>query len=359
MTTMRAWRTHRYGPPSEALQLDEVEVPEPGPGQVRVRVQAIPLNLNDLERITGGPMLVEPELPSSPGMEVFGIVEAAGHGLEPDAWLGKRVAAMPLQAHGGWAEHALCNAISAYEVPDTIPLPGAAALYFPFHLAWLGLMDRALLQADETVLIHAAAGGSGSAAIQLAKHFGAQVIATAGGPEKGALCRKLGADVVIDSRADGFLEKLVERVLIETAGRGADVVFDNVGEAVFDASIKATAYDGRYLMMGFASNKAVADEPWIVPRQILMANIRLCGVTLAYADDGLRSLVKQAMGWNLASGRQGAAIMHEIVALVEQGAVSPVVGDVVRFEDLPAAITAMADRKTSGRVIAVLEEDDP
>ncbi|MGN6694802.1 MAG: quinone oxidoreductase family protein [Aquihabitans sp.] len=356
MSTMRAWRTHRYGPPLEALQLDQVEVPEPGPGQVRVRVQAIPLNLNDLERITGGPMLVEPELPSSPGMEVFGIVEAVGLGLDETEWIGKRVAAMPLQAHGGWAEHALCNAVSAYEVPDTIPLPGAAALYFPFHLAWLGLMDRALLQADETVLIHAAAGGSGSAAIQLAKHFGARVIATAGGAEKGALCRSLGADVVIDSQADGFLDALLERVLLETDGRGVDVVFDNVGEAVFDASIKATAYDGRYLMMGFASNKAVADEPWIVPRQILMANIRLCGVTLAYADDGLRSLVKQAMGWNLASGRQGAAIMHEVVGLVEQGAVRPVVGDVVRFEDLPAAITAMADRRTTGRVIAMVEE---
>jgi NADPH2:quinone reductase len=356
MSTMRAWRTHQYGPPLQALHLDDVEVPEPGPGQVRVRVQAIPLNLNDLERITGGPMLVEPELPFSPGMEVFGIVEAVGQGVEEPPWVGKRVAAMPLQAHGGWAEHAVCNAVSAYAVPDTIPLPGAAALYFPFHLAWLGLMDRAQLQADETVLIHAAAGGSGSAAIQLAKHVGARVIATAGGPEKGALCRELGADVVIDSRHEGFVEQvLLERVLAETDGRGVDVVFDNVGPAVFDASIKATAYDGRYLMMGFASNKAVADEPWIVPRQILMANIRLCGVTLAYADDGLRSMVKQAMGWNLASGRQGAAIMHEVVDLVQQGAVRPVVGDVVRFEDLPAAITAMADRQTTGRVIAMIE----
>jgi NADPH2:quinone reductase len=355
MATMRAWRTHEYGPPLDALQLDEVDVPEPGPGQIRVRVQAIPLNLNDLERITGGPMLVEPERPFSPGMEVFGVVEACGHGVDEVAWIGRRVAAMPLQAHGGWAERALCNAVSAFEVPESIPLPGAAALYFPFHLAWLGLMDRALLQADETVLVHAAAGGSGSAAVQLAKHFGARVIATAGGPEKGALCRELGADVVLDSRADGFAESgLLEQVLAETDGRGVDVVFDNVGEAVFDASVKATAYDGRYLMMGFASNKAVADERWIVPRQVLMANIRLCGVTLAYADDDLRSLVKAAMGWNLASGRQGEAIMREVVGLVEQGAVRPVVGDVVGFEDLPAAITAMAERSTTGRVVALL-----
>lgn len=354
--TMRAWRTHAYGPPLEALQLDTVEVPQPGPGQVLVRVQAIPLNLNDLERIQGGNMMVEPELPYSPGMEVFGVVEACGKGVPADEWLGRRVAAMPMQAHGGYAERAVCNAASAFEIPESIPLPGAAALYFPYHLAWLGLVDRAQLQRDETVLIHAAAGGSGSAAIQLAKHLGAKVIATAGGPEKGAVCRELGADVVLDSRADGFAESgLADAVLAETDGRGVEVVFDNVGEALFDASLKAIGYDGRYLMMGFASNKAVADEPWIVPRQILMANIRLCGVTLAYADDGLRSLVKSAMGWNLASGQQGAAIMREVVALVEQGAVRPVVGEVVGFEDLPAAITAMADRATTGRVIALVD----
>ena len=353
--TMRAWRTHAYGPPLEALHLDVVAVPEPGPGTVRVRVQAIPLNLNDLERIRGGNMLVEPELPYSPGMEVFGVVDAVGDGVDPQAWLGRRVAAMPTQAHGGYAERAVCNAVSAFEVPASIALPGAAALYFPFHLAWLGLVDRADLQAGETVLVHAAAGGSGSAAVQLAKHLGARVIATAGGSEKGDLCRELGADVVLDTRTEGFAESgLAAAVLAETGGRGVDVVFDNVGEALFEASITATAYNGRYLMMGFASNKAVADQPWIVPRRILMANIKLCGVTLAYADDGLRELVKSAMGWNLAPGELGAQVMREIVALVEQGAVHPVIGEVVAFEDLPRAITAMAERATTGRVIAMV-----
>ncbi|WP_421121536.1 NADPH:quinone oxidoreductase family protein [Aquihabitans daechungensis] len=355
--TMRAWRTHEYGPPLEALRLDTVPVPAPAAGQVLVRVQAIPLNLNDLERIQGGNMMVEPELPYSPGMEVFGVVEACGEGVAADEWIGRRVAAMPLQAHGGYAEYAVGNAVSAFEVPDSIPLPGAAALYFPFHLAWLGLVDRAHLQPGETVLIHAAAGGSGSAAIQLAKHLGARVIAAAGGPEKGERCRELGADLVLDSRVDDFAESgLADAVLAETGGRGVDVVFDNVGEALFDASLKATAYDGRYLMMGFASNKAVADEPWIVPRRVLLANIMIGGVTLAYADDGMRSLVKTAMGWNFASGEQGAAIMREIVGLVERGAVRPVVGQVVGFEDLPAAITAMAQRTTTGRTIALMED---
>src|SRR3954470_23893181 len=166
--TMRAWRTHEYGRPLAALHLDQVDIPVPAPGEVRVRVQAIPLNLNDLERITGGNMMAEPELPYSPGMEVMGVVDACGDGAE--SWQGKRVVAMPKGANGGFAEHAICPAASTFDMPASIPLPGAAALYFPFHLAWLGLFDRAELQAGDSVLIHAAAGGSGSGAVQLAKH---------------------------------------------------------------------------------------------------------------------------------------------------------------------------------------------
>jgi NADPH2:quinone reductase len=126
---MRAWRTHEYGArPTDVLKLDTVPIPEPQAGEVRVRVQAIPLNLNDLERITGGNMMVRPELPYSPGMEVMGVVEACGEGAE--GWQGKRVVAMPRGANGGYAEHAVCPVVSAFEMPDEIPLPDAAALYF-------------------------------------------------------------------------------------------------------------------------------------------------------------------------------------------------------------------------------------
>src|SRR5215813_3898626 len=203
--TMRAWRTHRYGPPHEVLALDRVPIPTPGPGELLVRVHAIPLNLNDLERITGGNMMVRPELPYSPGMEVMGVVDACGDGAAD--WHGKRVVAMPRGAIGGYAEYALCPVASAFEMPAAIPLPDAAALYFPFHLAWLGLFDRADLRAGEDVLIHAAAGGSGSAAIQLAKHRGARVFATAGTDAKLDLCRELGADVTINYREQDFAEK--------------------------------------------------------------------------------------------------------------------------------------------------------
>lgn len=347
--TMRAWRTHVYGPPLEALRLDVVDQPTPDAGEVRVRVQAIALNLNDLERITGGPMMVEPELPYSPGMEVLGIVDACGEGT--DTWLGRRVVGIPKGASGGYSEYAVCPVVSTFEMPESIPLPDAAALFFPFHLAWLGLFDRAGLQPGETVLIHAGAGGSGSAAIQLAAHRGARVLATAGTDEKVELCRSLGADVAINYSTTSFAEV----VLAETANRGVEVVFDNVGEAVWEASLQCTAYNGRYLMMGFASNKAVADEPFVVPRRLALGNIKLCGVLLAYATDDLAEIVKTAMGWNFPSGRLGEDIMREVVQMVEQGHVRPVIGDVVGFEDIPSAITAMAERRTTGRTIVLVD----
>jgi NADPH:quinone reductase len=347
-STMRAWRTHEYGQPLEVLRLDTVPIPEPGPGEVLVRVQAIPLNLNDLERITGGNMMVRPELPYSPGMEVMGVVDACGPGAEE--WQDTRVVAMPKQAFGGYAEYAICPTISVFSMPETIPLPDAAALYFPFHLAWLGLFDRAELTAGESVLIHAAAGGAGSAAIQLAVNAGARVFATAGTDEKVALCRDLGADVAINYSDNDFAEV----VLAKTQNRGVDVVFDNVGEAVMEGSMKCTAYNGRYLMMGFASDKTRADEPFIVPRRVAAGNFKLCGVLLAYAAPDMATVVKQAMGFNFLSRELGERITESIIQLVLERKVRAVVGSVVEFEQIPAAIDAMAHRRTTGRTIVMV-----
>ncbi len=346
-STMRAWRTHVYGEPNEVLRLDEVDVPEPGPGEVRVRVLGVPLNLNDLERVTGGNMAVRIELPYSPGMETMGIVDACGAGAE--SMIGRRVAAITKMAHGGFAEYVICPAASAFEIPEAIPMPGAACLYFPFHLAWLGLFDRAELRAGETVLITAAAGGSGSAAVQLAKHAGARVIATVGSDAKRALCEDLGADLVLDQNATD----LGAQLLGATDGRGVDVVFDNVGGTVMDAAMNATAYNGRYLMMGFASDKTAADEKHIVPRRVAMGNFKLCGVLLAYQADDVVPIVKTMMGANFPPASKGASIMKSINDLVIAGAVRPVVGSVVAFEDIPAALTALADRQTTGRSVAL------
>jgi NADPH2:quinone reductase len=348
MSEMRTWRTHEYGQPLDVLQLDTVPVPEPDAGEVRVRVQAIPLNLNDLERITGGNMMVRPDLPYAPGMEVMGVVDACGPGAE--SWQDARVVAMPKQAFGGYAEYAICPKVSVFIMPDDIALPDAAALYFPFHLAWLGLFDRAELRQGEAVLIQAAAGGAGSAAVQLAADAGARVFATAGTDEKVALCRELGADIAINYSETDFAEV----VMAETDNRGVDVVFDTVGEAVTEASMKCTAYNGRYVIMGFASDKTVADEPFYVPRRVAAGNLKLCGVLLAYAEPAVATMVKQAMGFNFLSRELGEHITREVVDLVRAGRVRPVIGSVIGFDEVPAAIDAMAKRRTTGRTIALV-----
>lgn len=345
---MKAWRTHAYGEPRDALRLDTVPIPEPGPGEVRVRTQAIPLNLNDLERIRGGNMMAEPQLPYSPGMEIMGVVDACGAGAE--AWLRRRVVAITRHAHGGFAEFAICPAGATFDMPEAIPLPDAAAILFPYHLAWLGLFDRAELKAGETVLIHAAAGGSGSAAIQLAVNAGARVFATAGSDDKLDLCRELGAEVAINYKTEDFSQVVLEK----TAGRGVDVVFDNVGEAILDKSVRSIAYNGRFLMMGFASNKKVADEKFIVPRQVCLGNFKMCGVLLAYVDDAMGAMLKRGMGWNLLPHSLGARINQQVVDLILKGKVRTVVGRTVNFSEAPSACEALAAGTTTGRTVILL-----
>jgi len=345
---MRAWRVHEYGEPAEVLQIDAIPLPEPDAGELLVQVQAIPLNLNDMERITGKNMMVRPPLPTIPGMEVMGIVAAAGEGSEHR--IGERVVAVPKQAFGGFAEFAVCPPHSAFAMPDEIPLPDAAALFFPFHLAWLGLFDRAHLKSGESVLIHAAAGGSGSAAVQLAKHAGARVFATASTEAKLDLCRELGADVAINYTEANFADV----VLDETDGRGIDVIFDNVGEAVMADSMKAIAYNGRYLMMGFASDKSHVDEKLVVPRAVAAGNFSMCGAMLAYVPDADSAELKRMIGFNFVPASRGRQFMSNINDLVLNGSVKPIVERVVEFEELPAALAALANRETTGRTIVKL-----
>lgn len=344
--TMPAWRVHSYGDPLDALTLDDVTVPTPGPGELLVEVEGIPLNLNDLERVTGGAMMVRPELPYSPGMEVVGTIVAAGAGAE--AHVGRRVAAATATAIGGYARYAVAPAAAAFDMPDDIAMPDAAALFFPFHLAWLALHDRAELRAGETVLVHAAAGGAGSAAVQLAKDAGAVVIATASTDEKLRVAAALGADVTLNTAT---VDDLAAAVLEHTGGRGADVVMDSVGAAVWEPSWKALAYGGRYVMTGFASDKSVADEPFVVPRAFMLANARLCGVMLAYQSAELAALIKGATGWNMPTTDVGERIQREIVDRYRAGRIHAVVGEVVPFAELPRALDALANRATTGRIV--------
>src|SRR6478752_7195793 len=210
---MKAWRVHEYGAPRDVLQLDDVDAPEPGAGELKIRVTSVTLNFNDLDGIHGRYKTVPRPVPYIPGMEVLGVVEACGTGTE--SWLGRRVVAIPSGAFGGYAEYVVAPASMTFEMPAAMPEPEAAAIFMPFHLAWLALYERAQLQAGETLLVHAGAGGVGSAAIQLGVHAGARVLATAGSPAKLDLCRELGSDLAIDHR-DGTV---AEQVLAATGGR--------------------------------------------------------------------------------------------------------------------------------------------
>src|SRR3984885_9168114 len=209
---MRAWLVHEFGAPTDVLRLGEVDAPEPGPGEVQIAVEAITINFNDIDGIRGRYRTVPVDPPYIPGMEVLGRVLAAGDGDRE--LIGKRVCAIPAGAFGGDAEVAGAPVAMTFAMPENMDTAIAASVYMPFHVASLALYERAHLSADDTVLVHAAAGGAGSAAVQLARARGARVIATAGGRHKLRFAAELGADVAIDYRGDDF----VARVLDATSG---------------------------------------------------------------------------------------------------------------------------------------------
>ncbi len=340
---MRAWRVHRSGRPSYALRLDEIDVPEPGPGEVRVRTRTAALNYNEVDGCYGRYLTVNPPIPYTLGMEVVGDVEAAGPGAE--AWVGRRVMATAKGAYGGYAERVIADAGMVFDAPASLDDVAAAAFFFPFHLAWLGLHERGGLKPGESVLIHAGAGGVGSAAIQLAVAAGARVIATAGGPEKIAKCRELGADVAIDYRSEDF----VPAVLAATSGRGVNLVFDGVGGAVTEASLRCLDANGRLMVIGFASGIEAEDRPTVTPRWLCFGSVSLMGVMLAYTSDPRGE--HPAPGIHITPKSVGERVQRSLEALLAEGRIHPVVGDIMGFDQVPAALDLMDQRLTTGRIV--------
>jgi NADPH2:quinone reductase len=342
---VQAWRVHRHGAPRDALVLESIDAPAPGPGELRIAVEAATLNFNDVDGIRGRYRTVAPPLPYIPGMEVLGRVDACGEGAAP-SWIGQRVVATPSGAFGGYAALAVAPAAMTFAMPDDLDTETAAAIFFPFHLSWLGLVERGRLRAGDTVLVHAAAGGVGSAAVQIARSRGARVIATAGSTEKLELCRSLGAEVAIDYR-NGFFDA----VMAVTHERGVDVAFDTVGGDVTLETFRCMAFGGRHLAVGFSGGIEAEDEG-MVPRPIVFGSFDFCGVILAYVDDPLA--VKRRSGFNLPSRELGESIHASVLELVSSGSVRPVVGRTVAFSDLPDALAAMEARQTVGRVVVHL-----
>jgi len=241
---MRAWRVGSLGEPKDVLTLEDVPEPSPGPGQVAVRVLASPANFPDV-LMCRGLYQVRPELPFTPGVEVCGSVTALGEGVTGFD-TGDRVIGSAVLPSGGFAETALMNAAETFPAPVALDDAEASSLYIGYQTGWFGLHRRAGLRAGETLLVHAAAGGVGSAAVQLGKAAGARVIGVVGGPAKAEVALELGADVVIDRHTQDF----VEVVKAETGGRGADVIYDPVGGDTYKRSTKCIAFEGRILIIG-------------------------------------------------------------------------------------------------------------
>ncbi|MDP9438219.1 MAG: NADPH:quinone oxidoreductase family protein [Actinomycetota bacterium] len=265
---MRAVVVREFGAP-ERMALEDVREPEPGPGEILVGVRAAGVNFPDL-LVVRGEYQILPEPPFSPGKEVAGIVEAVGNGVS-EFRVGERV--MAQMEYGGYGEKVVAKAANAAVMPSGMGFEEAAAFGLVNLTAYFALVRRARLLPGETVLVTGAAGGVGSAGVQLAKAFGATVIATASTEEKRALAMGLGADHAIEPDPG----PLKERVRGLTGGRGADVILESVGGDLFDASLRAIAWEGRLVVIGFASGRI----PTVKAGHVLVKNVSVVGLQVS------------------------------------------------------------------------------
>ncbi len=322
---MRSWRVHELGVPREVLKLEEVEDPSPGPGEVVVEVEAAALNFFDI-LLCRGEYQERPELPFTPGAEVAGRISEIENSVE--FRVGQRVIAAPFPS-GGYAERVKVSASSIFPIPDTMPFESAAAMHTTYQTAHFAFHRRANLQEGEVVLVHAGAGGVGSAAIQIAKAARARVFATAGGAEKVETCRRLGAEVAIDYREDNFIEAVKEA----TEERGADVIFDPVGGDVFDASRRCVAFEGRIVVIGFAGGR-IAEAP---TNHLLVKNYSVVGLHWGLYRKMMPHLLRETH--------------EELLRLYEAGEIDPLIQEVVPFEEVPEALDLLGSRGTRGKLV--------
>lgn len=323
---MRAVVVDRFMDP-EALRVVETSRPSLAPDGLRIAVRAAGCNFSDLLMLKGE-YQVKPPFPFIPGSEVAGVVlevGASGAGFE----IGDRVLARC--GTGGFAEEVVAPTAASVRLPDWISFEAGAALSTVYPTSYAGLVWRAALAAGETLLVHAAAGGVGLAAVQIGRALGARVIATAGGAKKCEIARRAGADVVVDARAGDF----VAAVLAATAGRGADVIYDSVGGDTTERSLKCIAWNGRLLVIGFASGEI----PSVKLNRVLLKNISLVG-----------------LHWSAYPEREPARIAEcfaGLFALAARGGIEPLVSARLPLEQAGEALVALGARETVGKVVLV------
>lgn len=321
---MRAIVVDHWTEPS-ALAPRDIPDPKIGPGMLGVDVHAAGCNFFDILMVRGQ-YQVKPPFPFTPGAELAGVVREVGPGVDRFRPGDRVFASVSL---GAFAERAAVPSVAAWPMPARMSFEAGAALPIVYPTSYAGLVYRAALKAGETLLVHAAAGGVGIAAVQIGKALGARVIATAGGADKLEVARRAGADVAIDYRSGDW----VAEVKAATNDRGADVIYDSVGGDITDGSLKCIAWNGRLLVIGFASGRI----PEVKLNRVLLKNISLVG-----------------LHW-------GAHAMHEparmretferLLALYEDGKIDPVIYRTYPLDDLPAALEALGSRQSYGKVI--------
>ena len=321
---MRAVVVDRWMEPAE-LAVREVPDPPIGPGMLRIAVRAAGCNFFDILMVKGQYQM-KPPFPFVPGAELAGVVEEVGPDVANFA-PGDRV--MASAGLGGFAEQAVVPARAAYRLPEGMSYEAGAAFPIVYPTSYAALVFRAPVKPGDWLLVHAAAGGVGIAAVQIGKALGARVIGTAGGEDKLEIVHRVGADVAIDYRDGGW----VDRVKEVTEGHGADLIYDSVGGDVTDASLRCIAWNGKLLVIGFASGRI----PEVKLNRVLLKNISLVG-----------------LHW-------GAHAMHEparigetfcaLFGLYAKGAVEPVIYRRYPLDELPAALEALGSRRSYGKVV--------
>lgn len=311
----------------DALTWTELPTPQPKAGEVLIEIKAASLNFPDL-LIVQNKYQIKPPLPFVPGAEYAGLVAAVGDGVT-HLKVGQPVAC--LSGTGGFGTHTIAPAALCMPLPDKFPFVDAAAFIMIYATSHHALIDRAQLKAGETVLILGAAGGVGTAAIQIAKAVGAKVIAAASSAEKCALCTSAGADATINYST----ENLKDAVRALTDGKGADVIYDPVGGDFTEPAFRTIAWRGRYLVVGFASGP-IPSLPLNLP---LLKGASVVGV---FWGDFAKKEPKA-----------NAAMMMELAQWYGQGKIKPIIDSIMPMADLKAAYAHMGSRGVMGKLVMV------
>lgn len=321
---MRAWMCRSWGPP-EDLVLEEVAEPTPGRGRAVVAVEACGVNFPD-GLIIAGKYQVRPEFPFSPGGEVCGRVVAVGDEVN-NVEVGQRVIAVT--SHGGMAERVEAHAHTLIPIPDDIPAPTAAAFMLTYATSHHALADRAEANPGESLLVLGAGGGVGLAAVELGKVMGLEVTAAASTREKLDLASSKGASHTIDYAN----EDLRERAKEITEGRGFDIVYDPVGGELSEVALRSTAWKGRFLVIGFAAGQIPS-----VP--LNLALLKGCDIRGVFWGRFTEEEPPKAV-----------ANFVELMGWLQEGRIRPHVSQVFDFEETPAAIRHVMDRRALGKVV--------